>query len=111
MTFAECTALERVVCNKNLKTIDRSLFQNCSALKSINLPDKLTVIEKIAFTRCSSLEHVVCNKNLKTIGIGAFQSCSKFEYVQLVSSSISFGDGPFVECDHLIELAAAAGFP
>ena len=50
-------------------------------------------------------------QNLKTIDVGAFQCFSKLEDVQLASKSISFIDAPFLGCDPLIELAAAAGFP
>ena len=111
LAFSRCTSLERVVCNKSLKTIGNNAFQLCSSLKSITLPDKLKVIEVMDFTDCNSVERVICNKNLKTICINAFGGCSKLEDVQLASSLISFGRGPFADCDHLIELAAAAGFP
>jgi len=80
-------------------------------LKSITLPDKLKIIEDLAFVECISLERIVCNKNLKTIGRSAFQVCPKLEDVQLASSSISFDRNPFGDCDSLIELADAAGFP
>ena len=110
-TFANCSALERVVFNKKLKTIAGRAFQNSSTPKSIVLYNKLQIIEWSAFMKCTSLERVVCGKNLKTIGRGAFYGCSKLEDFQLASSSISFGDWPFVGCDRLIELAAAAGFP
>jgi len=110
--FANCTSLERVVCNKHLKTIGEYAFDRCLALTSITLPNKLEVIEELAFTHCSALERVVFNKNLKTIGKCAFGGCSKLEDVQLASSSISFRDvAPFFECYRLIEIAAAAGFP
>ena len=95
MAFSNCTSLERVVCNKNLKTIGDRAFQGCSVLKIITLPDKLTVIEIGTFSRCTSFERVVCNKNLKTIGNGAFQKCPKLEDVQLASNSISFGRHQF----------------
>jgi len=38
-------------------------------------------------------------------------SYSKLEDAQLASRSTEFGRGPFIKCDRLIELAAAAGFP
>ena len=65
----------------------------------------------MAFGLCKSLKCIVCGKNLKTIGQLAFQYCP-LEDVQLASNSISFSvDYPFLACDPLIELAAAAGFP
>jgi len=60
---------------------------------------------------CISLERVVCNKNLKSIGENAFVSCPKLLDFQFASSSIVFGSTPFGQCDHLAEIADAAGFP
>jgi len=111
MTFYECSALDCVVFNKNLKTIGDRAFQFCSALTSITLPDNLEAIEECAICACTSLKSVVCNKNLKTIGDGAFQQCTKLEDVQIAPSSISFVKSPFGDCDRLIEVADAAGFP
>jgi len=112
--FAECHHLASVVFGEhsNITILGFAAFGDCSALTSITLPNKLKVIEtSSAFTLCSSLERVVCNKNLKTIGNGAFEKCPKLEDVQLVSSSIFFGQYPFIVCDRLIEIAAAVGFP
>jgi len=111
MAFFECSSLERVVCNKTLKTIGEGAFGCCSALKSITLTDKLKTIEKAAFIHCTSLKRVVCNKKLKTIGHSAFECCPKLEDIQLASSSISFVEYSFNQCDRLIEIADAAGFP
>ena len=71
-TFSHCTALERVVFNKNLKTIVENAFQFCSALKSITLPDKLKVIDEDAFTKCTSLERVASSAtNISKLSVNA----------------------------------------
>jgi len=106
-----CKSLASIVFSDNTESIGWGAFHGCSSLKVIFFPDKLKMIDEDAFTSCTSLERVVCNKKLKTIGIGAFQDCSKLEDVKLASSSIYFDQYPFGRCDHLIKLAAAAGFP
>jgi len=113
LTFDRCHHLASVVFGAliNITNLGEAVFQDCIALKSITLPDKLEVVERITFGSCSALKRVVCNKNLKTIGMGAFAKCSKLEDVQLASRSISFVHSPFARCDRLIELAAATGFP
>ena len=68
--------------HSNTTNIGENAFQQCSALTSITLPDKLKVIEKMAFTHCFALKRIVCNKQLKTFGESAFQACSKLEDVQ-----------------------------
>jgi len=97
--------------HSNITKLGWEALGNCSALTSIILPNKLEVIENLAFENCTSLERVVFNKNLETIDEYAFVGCSKLEDVQLASSSISFGSVPFGGCNRLIELTDAAGFP
>ena len=97
--------------HSNITNLGDAAFGGCFALKSITLPDKLEVIERVAFVACTSLERVVCNKKLKIMGNGALKDCPKLKDVQLASSSISFGGDPFNNCNRMIELAAAAGFP
>jgi len=118
--FAECRYLVEVVFGEhsNITKLGVAAFQRCSALKSITLPEKLTVISKATFNLCISLERIVCNEKLRTIGECAFQNCPKLEDFQLASSSISFDctptggieSTPFGGCDRLIERAAATGF-
>ena len=111
-SFADCHHLVSVIFGEHssITNLGRGAFNECSALTSITLPNKLKVVDEGACHKCTSLKRVVCNKKFKTIGDCAFQECAKLEDVQLTSSSSSFGR-PFIACDRLIELAAAAGFP
>jgi len=113
--FSLCPSLLRISVefgvHSSITNLGLAAFQQCSALKSITLPNNLKVIEKKTFNHCRSLKRVVCGKHLKNIGEEAFQFCSKLKDVQLASSSISFGRHPFFGCERLIWIAAAAGFP
>jgi len=113
LAFGMCQHLVSVIFGEHSSSthLGGGAFGDCYALTSITLPDKLEVIEYAAFNICTSLERVVFNKNLKTIDDAAFAGCPKLEDVQLASSSTSFGRIPFNDCDRLIELADAAGFP
>ena len=74
LAFAYCEHLVSVVFGEhsNITNLGESAFQDCHALTSINLPDKLKIIEINVFSLCTSLELVVCNKNLKTIDSYSF---------------------------------------
>jgi len=74
LTFADCYHLASVVFgdHSNITNLGAVASQECYALTSITLPDKLEVIEEIAFSKCSALERVTCSKKLKTIGDSAF---------------------------------------
>jgi len=83
--FAGCLHLVSVEFGEhsNITNLGLAAFQDCFALTSITLPDKLEIIERGAFNTCTTLERVVCNKNLKTIGNAAFQECSALANVTL----------------------------
>ena len=61
LAFAGCKHLVVFGEHSNITNIGKSAFEKCVALTSITLPDKLKVIEFIAFGSCTSLERVVCN--------------------------------------------------
>jgi len=133
LTFADCSHLVSVVFGEhnNIANLGGGAFQDCSALMSITLPDKLEVIEEKTFGYCTSLERVVCNKNLKTIGECAFQCCSALKRITLpgkltVIEKLAFGqchslerivcnknlktigDGAFQECSMLEDVQFAS---
>ena len=85
LKFGGCTHLMSVVFGEhiNITNLGVGVFQGCYALTSITLPDKLEIIEKVAFSKCISLERVVCNQNLKTISNNAFQQCSALKSITL----------------------------
>ena len=51
------------------------IFQNCTTLKSIYIPNTVTRIEDYAFDGCTNLETVRFSQNLDEIGKGAFRNC------------------------------------
>jgi hypothetical protein len=69
-----------------LTVIQQDLFNGCSSLSSILLPEGLTTIGHQAFQSCSSLSSITLPKSLATLGYYAFQSCSSL-------SSVTFSEG------------------
>ena len=74
MAFGGCSHLVSEIFGEhsNITNLGEDSFGECVVFTIITLPDKLEVIERVAFGRCTSLERVVCNKNLKSIGENAF---------------------------------------
>lgn len=56
-------------------------FKACTSLKSITIPDEVTVIGGSAFDGCTSLVTVNLPKNLKTVYSSAFNGCKKLTTV------------------------------
>lgn len=85
--FKGCTSLETVVieCNTSVSFALRDgTFSNCTALKSIKIPDGVTAIYSNGFFNCSSLTSIEIPNSVKSIGVSAFEDCSSL-------TSIMFG--------------------
>ncbi len=78
--FADCTALKTVIMPTGaplMKQIRRDAFKGCKALSSIDLSGftELTTIEASTFQDCTALKEVRLPKKLTTIGTDAFKNC------------------------------------
>ena len=56
--FAQCTSLERVVCNKSLKTITEYAFAECSNLEDVQLASKSISFGRYPFSLCDHLSEI-----------------------------------------------------
>ena len=95
--FVDCFSLSHVdLRNSEITHISNSLFERCSNLTSIELPQCLQVIGKRAFVGTAITELTVYRK-LKTISDYAFWKCSSLKAINLASTSlVSIGDYAFM---------------
>ena len=56
--------------------IEEKVFENCSNLTGITIPDSVTSIGNEAFSGCSNLTGITIPDSVTSIGIGAFRGCS-----------------------------------
>lgn len=84
-TFVNCSALKEVNFPKNLEIIETSAFQN-SAIESAIIPDNVTKIESTSFYNCSKLKTIHIGNSVNSIGINAFAECTNATDVQISSS-------------------------
>lgn len=99
-TFAEATALRRIVLPEALTSIGTSAFRGCSSLREINLPESVTRIGSRAFEGCTSLESITLPSGLITIDNYAFQK-SGLRAIDLPDSVETIGYHAFSECLNL----------
>lgn len=88
--FYECKGLKEVVIGRGITEITgddayrfEGMFGNCSSLKSVTIPDTITVIGTAAFSGCSSLESVTIPDSVHTISSAAFQNCTSLKEIKL----------------------------
>ena len=86
------------------------VFQECSSLTSVALPDGLTQLGDYAFDGCYSLTSVTLPDRLTQLGQYAFSDCSSLTSVSLPDGLTQLGDGVFDGCTSLTSVANSAGF-
>lgn len=70
-------------------------FEDCTALKSVKLPARLTDIDQAVFAGCESLENIVIPEGVTSIKYRAFDGCDNLQYAIIPASVTSIEDGAF----------------
>lgn len=129
--FDYCTDLDSVVINEGLRVLGEGgytgsgVFNNCTNLKYIKLPNTLEIINRGTFSSCRKLEEITLPSNVHTIGEGAFLGCplkmiilplklTQIGKTAFASTSLSkvyispmvetIGDGAFSNCSKLEDI-------
>ena len=95
-TFKNCTALKSITLPNTLIEIRSDCFRN-SGLESIDFPDSLTDIWRYTFGFCENLSTVNLNK-VEYIGDMAFQNCTNLTAIELPETLKDFGQDVFGDC-------------
>jgi hypothetical protein len=78
-----------------------AVFESCTNLSSINLPEGLEEIGAEAFEGCSALETIALPSTVKTIGFLAF-SRSSLRTINIPESVVSISQDSFSSCTTLV---------
>ena len=81
--FSYCEALKSITLPNSLSVIPESAFFGCGALTSLVIPDGVTELQKDAFSGCSSLVSVTIGKGVQRIGVGSFSSSPALKSVHI----------------------------
>ena len=90
--FANCRALQKVTLPANSRSVvvQRSVFQNCTALKTIKHMDRVTRLEKNALKSCRTLASFTLSKKIDQIHKTAFSGCTGLEKLRVLATSPAF---------------------
>ena len=105
-TFRRFYALEEVVLPSTLTTIGAAgsgVFQSCNNLKSIVLPESVTVLGKGSFQECSSLESINIPAGVTRIEADALRATGLVS-VEFHEGVTYFGAQAFRDCKQLKEV-------
>jgi len=85
--FGEATNVKSVILPDNLTVINEQDFQNCTSLESIIIPAGVTAIKVQAFSGCTALTSVNIPANVTEIRAGAFKGCTSLQTVNIPTNS------------------------
>lgn len=91
--------------------ICKDLFNGCSSLQSLILPNSVTSIEEFAFGYCKNLESLIIPNSVTSIGGWAFLFCSNLKSVSIPKSVKSIGEFAFSGSMQLSSISIAVEQP
>lgn len=98
--FNNCTNLTTVILPDNATIIHRSMFEGRSKLSSVNIPSSLITINSYAF-RNTAINNIVLPDTLATIGSSAFSDCTKLTSINIPDKVTTISDNAFYNCTNL----------
>ena len=70
-------------------------FEDCDSMKSVIIPDSVTMIEFGAFYGCDGLASITIPSSVYYIGDWAFESCTNLSSIYFDGDAPAFGEGVF----------------
>lgn len=95
--FQSHTALKSIRLPDSLTVIGKAAFEE-SGLTGIIIPEGVTVIPEDAFMKCQSLSSVVLPDTLTEIGFRAFTVCTSLRHIEFPASLTKIGQQAFCSC-------------
>jgi hypothetical protein len=93
--FQSCSGLTSVTIPNSVTSIGGRAFLGCSGLTSIEIPNSVTSIGEYAFRGCSGLTSVTIGNSVTSIGSYAFYGCSAITSITIPNSVTSIGNNAF----------------
>jgi len=85
--------LKSIVIPEGITIIGSGAFEECYNLTSIILPEGLVSIESYAFSNCRELKNITIPESVTSIGGGAFSLCQSLESITIPANVTSRIDG------------------
>lgn len=105
---AQKSKITSVVIGGGVTSIGNNAFEDCSALKKLDIPQSVTEIGSKAFLGCSALTSLVLPQTVNRIGNTAFQGCSNLETINIPSGVKLIEKDTFHGCEKLNDVTIPA---
>lgn len=84
-----------------LEDYGEGAFANCDTLKSVTIPDSVTLLDDNAFQSCRNLETVIIPASVTGLGHSAFDDCPNLQNVYFQGDAPAVGNYVFTASDKL----------
>ena len=109
--FENCTSLAGVTLPNGLLSTGDYTFSGCASLTNIIIPNSVTNIGFSAFFRCTSLTCLTLPDSVAFIESGAFGGCAHLSQVTILGDLTLIGEGAFAGCTDLTGFFCAGNAP
>ena len=99
--FANCTALKTISLPEGLELLGRGAFQGCTNLKTVTFPSSLKKIDTSAFRECTSFSNITIPQQIEEIGAYAFSRCTSLSQINVLAPLKEIPQGMFEDCTAL----------
>jgi len=93
--------VKRVVLHNRITTIDREAFSRCGSLEEIIIPSSVTSIGRHVFYECASLAEITIPARITVIPESAFSGCTALQSVTISPGVQRIESGAFRNCENL----------
>ena len=107
--FNGCSKLVSITVPENITDLGTYAFSDCSLLAAVVLPSGITAIGYYTFLNCSSLSSIDIPASVTSIGQYAFSGCSSLTAVELPSGVTAIANYAFQNCSKLNSIGLPSG--
>ena len=111
VAFRYADHIKTVMMPNTVTLIDWEAFSGCTSLEKVYLPEGLKTLKHYAFLECSSMESIKLPESLEKIDHNVFVDCSALKELYIPAKTASIGYNVFIGCDSLERYIIAAGNP
>ena len=86
-------------------SLDFAVFQGCTNLTSVNIPESVTKIWDNAFRNCKNLTSINIPNSVTDIGQYAFQNCENLTSINIPDGVTNIWDSTFAGCSSLTNIS------
>ena len=94
--FAGHPTIKSVYIPETITIIGEGAFQNCVELERVHLPSKITMINSYTFSGCEKLSELTIPSGVTYIGMEAFKNCRAFKSIVIPASVTKIGKFAFM---------------